>query len=70
MIQEVRGYPLLEGARGKVAVDMEAIIQTLQAVAWLLIEFPEIRELDLNPVIVGTEGAIVADGRAVLAVLQ
>jgi acyl-CoA synthetase (NDP forming) len=68
MIQEVRGYPLLEGARGKVAVDVEAIIQTLQAAAWLLIEFPEIRELDLNPVIVGTEGAIVADGRAVLAV--
>ena len=70
MIQEVRGYPLLEGARGKVAVDVEAIIQTLQAAAWLLIEFPEIRELDLNPVIVGTEGAIVADGRAVLAVSQ
>jgi acetyltransferase len=67
MIQEVRGYPLLEGARGKVAVDVEAIIQTLQAAAWLLIEFPEIRELDLNPVIVGTEGAVVADGRAVLA---
>jgi hypothetical protein len=40
----------------------------LQAAAWLLVEFPEIRELDLNPVIVGTEGAIVADGRAVLAI--
>jgi acetyltransferase len=68
MIQEVRGYPLLEGARGRVAVDVEAIIQTLQAAAWLLIEFPEMRELDLNPVIVGAQGAIVADGRAVLAV--
>jgi acetate---CoA ligase (ADP-forming) len=68
MIREVRGYPLLAGARGKAAVDVEAMIQTLQAAAWLLTEFPEIRELDLNPVIVGTEGAIVADGRAALAV--
>jgi acyl-CoA synthetase (NDP forming) len=67
MIREVRGYPLLAGVRGKAAVDVEAIIQTMQAAAWLLTEFPEIRELDLNPVIAGTEGAIVADGRAVLA---
>lgn len=67
MIREVRGYPLLTGVRGMAAVDIEAIIQTLQATAWLLMEFPEIIELDLNPVIVSSEGAIVADGRAILA---
>ena len=67
MIREVRGYPLLTGIRGKAAVDMEEIIQTLQATAWLLSDFPEIIEIDLNPVIVGAEGAIVADGRALLA---
>ena len=43
------------------------MIHTLQAVAWLLTDFPEIVELDLNPVFTGSDGAFVADGRAVLA---
>jgi acyl-CoA synthetase (NDP forming) len=67
MIREVRGYPLLRGVRGKAAVNILAVIQTLQAAAWLLTEFPEIIELDLNPVIAGEEAAVVADGRAVLS---
>jgi acyl-CoA synthetase (NDP forming) len=67
MIREVKGYPLLAGARGHGAVDLDALTHTLQAVAWLLTDFPEIVELDLNPVFAGTGGAIVADGRAVLS---
>ncbi|HKF37776.1 MAG TPA: acetate--CoA ligase family protein [Ktedonobacteraceae bacterium] len=67
MIREVRGYPLLAGTRGHPAVDVDGLLQTLQAVSWLLTDFPEILELDLNPVFAGSEGAIVADGRAVLA---
>ena len=66
MIREVRGYPLLAGVRGHPTVDQESLARTLQAAAWLLAAFPQISELDLNPVIVGPEGAIVADGRAVL----
>jgi acetyltransferase len=66
MIREIKGYPLLAGARGHATVDEDALIHTLQTVAWLLTDFPEIVELDLNPVFVGPVGAIVADGRAVL----
>ena len=66
MIREVRGYPLLAGARGHASVDLDALLRTLLAVSWLLTDFPEIIELDLNPVFAGPEGAIVADGRAVL----
>jgi acyl-CoA synthetase (NDP forming) len=68
MVREVKGYPLLTGARGREPVNLPALIQTLQAAAWLLADFPEIIELDLNPVLVGPESAIVADGRAVLSV--
>ncbi|HEX9135281.1 MAG TPA: acetate--CoA ligase family protein, partial [Ktedonobacteraceae bacterium] len=68
MIREVKGYPLLAGARGQAAVDLDVLAHTLQAVAWLLTDFPEIIELDLNPVFAGPGGAIVADGRAVLSV--
>ncbi len=67
MIREVRGYPLLVGVRRQPGADLEAITRTLQAAAWLLAAFPEIVELDLNPVFAGPEGAVVADGRAVLA---
>ncbi len=67
MIREVKGYPLLAGARGLAAVDLDALAHTLQAVAWLLTDFPEIVELDLNPVFAGPGGAVVADGRAVLS---
>jgi acyl-CoA synthetase (NDP forming) len=67
MIHEVKGYPLLAGTRGRAAVDIDALMRTLQAVSWLLTDFPEIIELDLNPVFAGPEDAIVADGRAVLA---
>ena len=67
MIREVRGYPLLVGARGQPAADLQSLVKALQAVAWLLTAFPCISELDLNPVIVGPEGAVVADGRAVVS---
>ena len=67
MIREVRGYPLLAGIRGRVSSDVEALASILQAAVWVLDAFPEIIELDLNPVFVAPEGAVVADGRAVLA---
>ncbi len=66
MIQEVKGYALLEGARGYAAVNIDSLVRVLQAVSWLLTDFPEIVELDLNPVMVSSSSAIVADGRAVI----
>ena len=67
MIGEVRGYPLLVGGRGREPVNLRGLVSTLQVTAWLLIDFPEIVELDLNPVLASPAGAVVADGRAVLA---
>ena len=66
MMLEVKGYPLLTGARGGAPADLTALCHTLQAAAWLLVDFPEISELDLNPVFAGPDRAVVADGRAVL----
>jgi acetyltransferase len=66
LVREVKGYPLLAGARGRTPVDMAALVHTLQAVARLLVDFPEITELDLNPVLAGPQAAVVADGRAML----
>jgi acyl-CoA synthetase (NDP forming) len=49
MIESIRGYPLLEGARGGKAVAIDALCDVLHRVSRLVGDFPEIVELDLNP---------------------
>ncbi len=61
MIREVRGYPLLAGARNRPACDEEALIDLLVRVSRLMEASPEVAELDLNPVRVYAQGVIVLD---------
>ncbi len=63
MISEIKGYPLLCGARGREIVNLESIKMTLQNVSKLLMDFDEIKEMDLNPIFVNKEKATVADAR-------
>jgi acyl-CoA synthetase (NDP forming) len=63
MLDELRGARLLRGHRGKPAVDEPALRDILLRVSELVTAAPEIVELDLNPVIVLTAGARVADVR-------
>ena len=71
MLSELRGARLLDGARGRKAVDRAAIVELLLKVGGeggLLARLgSEIAELDLNPVIVGEHGAVVADARFILS---
>jgi len=65
MLKGTRSYALLEGARGQIQVDLEAIAAGLQRISQLATDFPDIRELDINPFIVGEVGTdpMVADAR-------
>ena len=63
MINELRGARLLRGYRGAPAVDEAALQQVLLRISALVGAAPEIQELDLNPVIVLSSGAFVADVR-------
>jgi acetyltransferase len=56
MIESLRGYQILAGARGHKPVDIDSIIETLLRLSQLLVEFPEIKELDINPLRVFHEG--------------
>ena len=57
MIQEIRGYPILKGARGKKKADEEALINILLRVSKLAEDWKEeISEIDLNPIMVFEEG--------------
>jgi acetyltransferase len=66
MLTEVRSAPLLNGVRGKPPVDHHALIDLLLTVSEVIEAYPEIREMDLNPVIVREKGLTVVDARIIL----
>jgi len=66
MITEVKAYPLLQGYRGTPPADVSAIIGILLATSKLMMSHEDIKELDLNPVMVYEKGAKTVDARIIL----
>jgi acetate---CoA ligase (ADP-forming) len=68
MVDELRGAPILKGARGHKPSDIQAVSEALLRLSQLLIDFPEIRELDINPLRVFQEnnGCRALDARIML----
>lgn len=66
MIREIKGYPALTGYRGRKAVDVPALEDILLKISSLSHKMPEIKEIDINPVIALPEGALAVDARIVL----
>jgi acyl-CoA synthetase (NDP forming) len=66
MITEVRAYPLLKGYRNTPPADIDAIVKILLKTSRLVMEHQEIKELDLNPIIVYKKGAKAVDARIIL----
>ena len=69
MLEEIRAHALLDGVRGKPGVDKHAIVETLLRVGQLVLDFPEIVEVDINPLVVYPhgQGAVAIDMRLVLS---
>jgi len=65
MIQEVRGYALLRGYRGR-AADIEALEKLLLSVSDFVMDNQDIAEMDMNPVFLYPQGYTVADARLIL----
>jgi acyl-CoA synthetase (NDP forming) len=63
LVTSLRTYPLLDGWRGAAKADVPALEDMLLRVSALVEGHPEIAELDLNPVIVGANGAVAVDVR-------
>ena len=66
MIQSTKVSQLLRGYRGKAPVDMVALEQALVKMSYLLVDFPEILEMDINPLQVRTDGVCALDARIVI----
>jgi len=58
MLVDTKTYRILKGIRGEEGVDIEAIAEGLQRLSQLVTEFPEIKEIDINPYIVGPAGTV------------
>jgi len=66
MITEVKAYPILQGYRNQPPADINAIIQILVNTSRLVMDHQEIKELDLNPIMVYEKGAKTVDARIIL----
>jgi acetyl-CoA synthetase (ADP-forming) len=66
MVKEIKAYKILEGVRGNPPSDVKAILDILMATSRMLIDCPEVSELDMNPLIVYEKGAKIVDARIIL----
>ena len=65
-IHEIKGFPILDGYRGKPKADIDAIVKTLLKISDLVMKHEEINEMDLNPVFIYENGLICVDARIIL----
>ena len=70
MLSELRGSAILDGLRGLPPANREAVLEVLVRVARLGADFPDIEELDINPIVVSASGAIAVDARVLLSEAQ
>lgn len=63
MVEEIKGYPLLAGERGRDRLDIDALADAIVKVSQLVMKNPEIEQIDLNPIFVYPKGYSVADAR-------
>jgi acetate---CoA ligase (ADP-forming) len=66
MLQSLRIHPILQGVRGQTGVDLAVLAGALVNLSRLAVDYPEIRELDLNPMVAAPQGCWCVDCRVVL----
>jgi acyl-CoA synthetase (NDP forming) len=65
MIQGLKGFRILQNFRGEAPADLAAIVASLERLSQMVLDFAEVKELDINPFMVFDEGqgAAVVDAR-------
>ncbi|MAT70150.1 MAG: GNAT family N-acetyltransferase [Planctomycetaceae bacterium] len=66
MLESLRCWPLLKGYRGRPGVNIDRLIEVLMRVSYLVADYPEIAELDVNPLLVTEKDVIALDARVIL----
>ncbi|CAO3414072.1 bifunctional acetate--CoA ligase family protein/GNAT family N-acetyltransferase [Azospirillum argentinense] len=63
LMGRTRIWRQLQGYRSRAAVDLEAVALTLNKISQLIVDFPEVAELDINPLLADAEGVLALDAR-------
>jgi len=66
MLESLKIFPLLKGYRGKKPVNIDKLIETMIRLSYLAADYPEIKELDINPLLVYEQGVMALDARIVI----
>lgn len=66
MVNGLKSSSIFAGARGQAAIDKKSLIEAIARLAQLATDFPEIKELDINPLLLSAQGAKVLDARIVI----
>jgi len=63
MLQSLRSWPLLRGYRGRPGVNLDKLIELIMRFSYLVADFPEIREIDINPLLASPQEIVAVDAR-------
>jgi len=66
MLQSLQIYPLLTGYRGTKEMNIDKLIEAIIRLSYLAADYPEIKELDINPILVSPDDVIALDARIVI----
>jgi acetyltransferase len=66
MLESLRAWPLLEGYRGRPGVDLDRLIEVLMRFSYLVADYPEIAELDVNPLLATPHEVVALDARIIV----
>jgi len=66
MLESLKSWPLLCGYRGKPGANIDRLIEIIMRFSYLVADYPEIKELDINPLLVTPQDAIALDARVVV----
>lgn len=66
MLEGLKIWPLLTGYRGRPAVNIEKLVEVLIRFSYLAADYPEIKELDINPLLASPQEIVALDARVVI----
>ncbi len=66
MLESLKIWPLLQGYRGRPGVNLDRLIETMIRLSYLAADYPEVAELDINPLLVTPRDVIALDARVVI----
>lgn len=66
MVREIKGFDVLQGYRGQEAVDISFLVKLITRISEFIEKNPQIKELDINPLIAYGDSAVAVDARIVI----